>query len=140
MLGLSSLLHAFKPFMQSDLSNQAIRVQGSIILPRQVVMEKSELEPAEHAADDEPRDSGVVDSGKAGAHLAGVAGHGVVEGRAREAHGSAAKEGQEDHRLVAKLTEGKVDGDQGGEQRRAHEVSPDVGRLVVHTEHRVEAE
>ena len=103
-------------------------------------MLKSQLEPTEHAAHDEPRDASVVDPGKAGAYLVGVTRHGVVEGRAREAHGSAAKEGQEDHRLVAKLTEGKVDGDQGGEQRRAHEVSPDVGRLVVHAEHRVEAE
>ena len=69
MLGLSSLLHAFKPFMQSDLSTQAIRVQVSIILPRQVVMEKSELEPAEHAADDEPGDAGVVNPSKVGADL-----------------------------------------------------------------------
>ena len=62
------------------------------------------------------------------------------EGRAREAHGGAGKEGQEGERLVLKLTEGKVGGDEGREERRAHEVGPDVGRLVVHAEHRVEAE
>ena len=103
-------------------------------------MLKSQLEPTEHAADDEPRDAGVVDPGEAGAYLVGVARDGVVEGRAGEAHGGAGKEGQEDQRLVAKLSEGKVDGDEGCEERRAREVGPDVGRLVVHAEHRVEAQ
>ena len=36
--------------------------------------------------------------------------------------------------------EGKVGGDEGGEERGAQEVGPDVCRLVVHAQHRVEAE
>ena len=36
--------------------------------------------------------------------------------------------------------EGKVDGDEGCKERGPQEVGPDVGRLVVHAQHRVEAE
>ena len=111
-----------------------------LIVPRGVVVLKSVLQPTEHAADDEPGDAGVVHLGKARADLVGVAGHGVVEGRAGEADGGAGEEGEEDERLVPELTEGEVDGDEGREERRANEVGPDVGRLVVHAQHRVEAE
>ena len=45
-----------------------------------------------------------------------------------------------DHPMRISSPEGKVDGDECGEERGAQEVGPDVGRLVVHAQHRVEAE
>ena len=66
------------------------------LLPRRVIMEKSELKPAEHATDDEPGDAGVVHPSKVGADLVGVARDCVVEGGARQAHRRPREEGQED--------------------------------------------
>ena len=147
-------------------------------------MVKSELEPAEHATDDQPGNAGVVHPSKVGADLVGVARDGVVEGGARQAHRRPREEGQEDQRILLQWTEvrgindvryativtklqcvlsmifgdillhrrmwmsiikepspeGKVDGDEGCEERGPQEVGPDVGRLVVHAQHRVEAE
>ena len=74
------------------------------LLPRRVIMEKSELEPAEHATDDQPGNAGVVHPSKVGADLVGVARDCVVEGGARQAHRRPREEGQEDRRILLQLT------------------------------------
>ena len=68
-------------------------------------MEKSELDPADHAANDKPGDAGVVHPSKVGTDLVGVARDCVVEGGARQAHRRPREEGQEDQRILLQRTE-----------------------------------